>query len=300
MRRDRTLYMPHLIPDSEVQRYARAPSPTTVSSVSNFQEAVRGVLGEDYETFLQGSYKNDTSVRDLNDVDIVALRKHIVSTVFSDESYSSHVTWSDIFGDVRSRLEATQRFRGKTTYGDKCIKVKAEWNADVVPAVRIKRYDQDPIAIYSFREGKERKNFPRDHYDNGVEKHRQTNQTFKPVVRMFKRWVEKHWPYDETVAPSFYVECLVYNVPDDNFDSDLARAFFSVGYWIESSVPASPAPYVSSVAGDKDILVEEEWKRADYARFHAQLARSTTLVLWALQARTQAEAVRHWRAAFNE
>ncbi len=290
----------HLIPDSEVQRYARAPSASTVSSVSTFQEAIRDALGTEYETFLQGSYKNDTSVRDLNDVDIVALRKYTVSTVFSEERYPTSVSWNDIFAEVRARLEAAQRFRGKISYGDKCVKVNAEWKADVVPAVRIRRYDQDPVAIYSFREAKERKNFPRVHYENGVEKHQQTGETFKPVVRMFKRWVENHWPSDATVAPSFYVESLIYNVPNDRFESDLATAFFRVGYWIEKNVTPTSPPVVSSVAKDKDILVDSEWKLANFARFHTQLVTATSLVATALKASTQADAVRYWRAAFNQ
>jgi len=292
--------MPHLIPDSEVQRYTRGPASSTVSSVSNFQEAIRDILGNDYETFLQGSYRNDTSVRELNDVDIVALRKFTVSTVFSEERYNQTISWPDIFAAVKASLDTSPKLRGKTSYGDKCVKVNAEWKADVVPAVRIKHYDQDPIAIYSFREAKERKNFPRVHYDNGVEKHQQTGETFKPLVRMFKRWAAHHWPSDESVAPSFYVECLVSNVPNDNFVTDLAHAFFQVGYWIERNILPNPAPVVYSVARDKDILLDTEWKLANYARFHAQLVRSTGHVATALNAQTQAEAIRRWRSAFNE
>ena len=165
--------------------------------------------------------------------------------------------------------------------------------------MRISDYTQDPIAIYSFREGAERLNYPRVHYANGVVKHDATGKTFKPIVRMFKNWAANHWP-KEPVAPSFYVECLVSNVPDDSFQNDLARAFFAVGYWIEQNVPPSPAPVLWSVARDKDILVEKEWKRADYSRFHAQLSNSITSVACAVKADSVASATRNWRAAFNE
>ena len=292
----------HLIPDTEVQRYAKAPSPTTVSAVSRFQEAIRDVLGSDYETFLQGSYKNDTSIRDLNDVDIVALRKYIVSTPFSLEPHPTLnlISWGDIFAAVRTQLESSARFRGRTSYGDKSVKVDEAFKADVVPAVRIGRYEDDPIAIYSFREARERKNFPRLHYENDVQKHQNTNETFKPIVRMFKKWASNHCPSDDTVAPSFYVECLVYNVPDDLFKFDLATAFFQVGYYIETKIVPDPAPVVWSVAGDKDVLVESEWKRDSYRRFHRQLTLSTGAVAVALQSSNMSEAIRHWRRTFNE
>jgi hypothetical protein len=291
--------MAHLIPASEVARHTRGPSATTTAGIASLQDAIRDALGEPYETFLQGSYKNDTAIRDINDVDIVAVRKRTVSTVFSQERYTLIESWDSIFGDIESRLGGTARFRGKVSRADKCVKVTDTWNADIVPAVRIKSYDQDPVAVFSFREGTERENWPRVHYANGVQKHRSTSQTFKPIVRMFKSWVTNHWP-QQNPAPSFYVECLISNVPDDRFSTDLALGFFSVGYWIEQNVPASPPPVVWSVARDKDILVASEWHPDKYAIFARQLAVSTTYVARALQATSVAEATRLWRLAFNE
>lgn len=291
--------MPHLIPAAEVARHARGPSAITTTAIANLQDAIRDALEEPYETFLQGSYKNDTAIRDINDVDVVALRKRTVSTVFSQERYDVVESWDSIFRDIETRLQSTARFRGKVSRGDKCVKVADTQNADVVPAVRIKSYDQDPVAVFSFREGTERQNWPRVHYANGVQKHRGTSQTFKPVVRMFKSWVANHWP-KQSPAPSFYVECLISNVPDERFSTDLALAFFSVGFWIEQNLPASPTPVVWSVARDKDILVASEWHPDNYAVFVRQLAVSTTYIAGALQATSVAEAVRLWRLAFNE
>ncbi|MCC6350529.1 MAG: nucleotidyltransferase [Candidatus Eisenbacteria bacterium] len=291
--------MPHLIPNSEVARYSAGPSVTTTSSIAAFQTAIRAALGDDYETFLEGSYKNDTAIRDINDVDIVAIRRTTVSTVFSEERFPTSVTWDAIFSEAQARLGSAPRFRGKVTRGDKCLNVDEAWHADVIPAVRILRYDQDPIAVYSFREASERKNWPRVHYDNGVAKHRTTNQSFKPIVRMFKAWVANQWP-QQSPAPSFYVECLISNVPDDRFGQDLASAFFSVGYWIEQNIRADVPPVVWSVARDKDILVANEWHPDKYAVFLQQVTISTSYAAGALQATTVAEATRLWRRAFNE
>jgi hypothetical protein len=289
----------HLIPESEILRYSRPPSPSTISAVAKFQDDIRSALGDEFETFLQGSYKKDTSTKDINDVDIVAIRKTTVSSVFSKETYSTIVSWNDIFVSTANKLAGLRKFSGNISFGDKCIVVRSDLNADVVPAVRISNVSSDPIAIYSLREGKERLNFPRVHYENGVAKNKATAGTYKPIVRMFKRWATNHWP-NKPVAPSFYIECLVHSVPNDKFSNDLAAAFFPVGYYIETSVLPMPLPVVYSVAGDKDILTEQEWKREQYAKFHAQLVNSTSLVVAGLQAKTQADAIRYWRAAFNE
>ncbi len=74
----------------------------------------------------------------------------------------------------------------------------------------------------------------------------------------------------------------------------------SVAYWLATNVPASPVPVVLSVAGDKDILTGHEWHPDRYAVFHAQLMPAVVLTLAALKAKTEAEAIRLWRAAFND
>jgi len=195
--------MEHLIPSTAIERYSAAPSPTTVAAVSSLHTNIRDVLGTDYETFLQGSYKNDTGVADLNDVDIVALRLQTVSGPFTGRMNPPFVSWNEIFQEVQNRLEESHHYRGKTETGDKCITVKTAFHADVVPAVKISDDGTDPIAIYSFREGKERKNYPRDHYQQNTTKHAQTAEAYKPTVRMFKRWV-RNWFPNLDVAPSFY------------------------------------------------------------------------------------------------
>lgn len=178
----------HLIPDTAARRYTEAPAPTTVSAAKSLQETIRSVLGSDYETFLQGSYKNDTGVPDLNDVDVVALRKSYYSTNFTGTIGTNPISWNTIFQQVQDRLEASYYYSGKTERGDKCIKINTNFKADVIPAVRIGEVDDDPIAVYSFRESSERKNYPRDHYLRNTEKQARTSGNYKATVRMFKRW----------------------------------------------------------------------------------------------------------------
>lgn len=277
----------HLISDGDIARYSKAPSPATVTAVSNLQNAIRDALGNNYETFLQGSYRNDTSIRDVNDVDIVAVLK------------TAPGSWMAIFNDVHRRLESLSLLKGKTSYGDKCVRVIGARKADVLPAVAATSYDEDPIAIYSFRQNTEMLTYPRTHYENAVEKQRRTGQTYKAVVRMFKKWAANHWP-SGGVARSFHLESLVYNVPDDQFQSDLALAFVRVASYVAAHLPPHPAPLVRSVAGDRNILVESEWKAENYARFHAQVGKSVILLLCALKATSQSDASKFWRAAFNE
>jgi hypothetical protein len=287
----------HLIPLSAIDRYSAAPPDSKVAAARSLHENIRDTLGSDYDTFLQGSYRNDTGVADINDVDIVAVRKSTYSGEFSPMTFSTTIPWTQIFQEVQERLEASHHYRGKTEPGDKCITVNTDFHADVVPAVKISSDGEDPIAVYSFQAGRERKNFPRVHYQNNVEKQDQTDGAYKPTVRIFKRWV-RNWFAGTKVAPSFYVECLVYNVPNDRFFVDGAVSFFSVGHYIVQSV--SQISYVGSVAGDKDILVNSEWEPAKFQQFRNKLDFAIGRVAMALKATSAADAQTYWREAFNE
>jgi hypothetical protein len=289
--------MAHLIPEQAAKRYEAAPPQSTVDAVKRLHTTIRDLLGSSYETFLQGSYKNDTATGGL-DVDIVAIRKNTTSSVFTGISPTNPISWDTIFGEVRSQLESSGYYRGKTTTNDKCITIATQFTADVVPAVKIANLDSDPIAIYSRREGKERKNFPRLHYANAVEKHARTGQLFKPTVRMFKAWARNHFPSDSRIAPSFYLESVVFNFDDTAFLRDPVERFAHIASVIAGLSYASQK--IMTVAGDKDVLIESEWPKAQFERFQSELRSSVAEAQAAIRAFTSSEAVRHWRLAFNE
>ncbi len=57
-----------------IARYARPPSQTTIKNAISLHQNVRDLIGQcSYDTILQGSYKNDTALADMNDVDVLAI-----------------------------------------------------------------------------------------------------------------------------------------------------------------------------------------------------------------------------------
>lgn len=283
--------MPYNISQSLIDRYSAGPSAWKVTQVANLQTTLREVLGEsDYDTFLQGSYRNGTAIADINDVDIVARRKAANAPL-------SPATWERLFNTIASKLRSSYRVSGTVSIGDKCVKLKgASLNADIVPAVAIGDFTEDPIAIWSRRQKAERPNYPRTHYSNGVKKHRATSEAFKPTVRLFKRWARQYRGFDK-VAASFYIECAVHTVSSGKFSTYLPLSFAQVGLeicrWSRSKV-------IYSVAGDKDILVKDEWHPDKFEAFQAQLTPDLQYVVEAMQAATTQEANRLWKLAFGE
>ena len=285
--------MPSKISHSLIDQFAAGPSASRASAVKSLQENLRTALeiwaGEgNFETFLQGSYRNGTAIADINDVDIVALYTPW-------KSPATDADWNRIFTKIAGVLKQTSLVTGTVETGDKCVTLTTSTlKADIVPALRKGLLtSSDPIAVYSRRESGERPNYPRVHYQNGVAKQRATKDAYKPTVRLFKRWARQ---YPGLKAPSFYIECAVHSVADTHFDSYLPASFLQVGIEI---CGYTRTKVINSVAGDKDILVPSEWDPDDFETFTTALLPDLRRVLNAVQARTEPEANRHWRAAFG-
>lgn len=286
------------ISEDLVARYAAKPSQAKVDQAKSLRADVRSALGAGYKVFLQGSYRNNTGVAELNDVDIVALAETVHSTVGRGPARHP-VTWDEIFRRVERRLNRHPRFAGLLERGDKCIRIDTSLSLDVVPAIYRDDPDYDPIEVYSFRESRRRDNYPRDHRVNGVTKNdgNHTGGAFKPTVRLFKRWARDVLS-DPRIAPSFYIECAIHHAPDSAFSPDPAVSFVGVGLYLLQDVTRSTI--VNSVAGDKDILVEAEWHPDRFEQFQRELTDSVISAGRAMRAASSTEANRLWRQAFGD
>jgi Nucleotidyltransferase domain len=281
-----------LIAQSLVDRYAAGPSATRRSAVKALHEDLRKALEDAepqrFDTFLQGSYRNGTAIADINDVDIVALYDPWRSPATDAE-------WNKLFSRIAAILRNSSRVTGSVKINDKCVTLSGTLKADIVPAISRTTYSStDPVLIYSRRDREERPNYPRTHYDNGVAKQADTNDRYKPTVRLFKRWARQ---YPSLTAPSFYIECAVHSVADSRFADYLPLSFAAVA----SELVRYPRhKVIYSVAGDKDILVTSEWHPDDFEAFQKKLRTDAQLVVNAMKATTSAEANRLWKLAFGD
>jgi hypothetical protein len=114
----------------------------------------------------------------------------------------------------------------------KAIKIPAgngRRSADVIVATDFRRYhrfntvfDQQYDAGLCFftHEGERIANYPKDHAKNCTAKHQATKGLFKPCVRILKnlrqRLVDTN-VIEAGIAPSYFLEGLMYNVPDNLF-----------------------------------------------------------------------------------
>jgi hypothetical protein len=291
--------MTHKIPDTLLGTLTKGPSATKTAQVAAMQTYIQGLLTGTHHTFLQGSYRNDTAISDINDVDIVAVRLETYSGVFAPRSNQNWVHWNTIFSEIEEKLRAQKLYTWTVERGDKCIKVRGAFNADVVPAVQIRDHLTDPVVVFSFKTDTEKINSPRDHYKNGVLKSEATSGRYKPTVRMFKNWARNHFGADTDVVSSFKIEALVHAMPHNHFLDDYATNFIlGANGMVEKLEPRGfVLPTIQSVSGDE--IITQTWDIPGRTAFVGQLKESLAHALLAYNSGSTLEADQKWRTAFS-
>ena len=80
--------------------------------------------------------------------------------------------------------------------------------------------------------------YPEQHYWRGLKKEEATSRRFKRTVRMFKAarsLLVDRGALTKDDAPSYFIECLLYNVPDDLFKRKLAPTYTHILDWMKTS-----------------------------------------------------------------
>lgn len=197
--------------------------------------------GKSYSIFLQGSYGNDTNIYADSDVDVVMMLDDIYYTDLDEleeadrSAYnSSRSVASYSFAQFKKEViqQLASKFGASVKPGKKAIFVEGSGNrrdSDVLACTELRRYtrfknfsDQKYHTGICFwtTDGTQIINFPKQHSANCATKHQNTRSWFKPCVRILKNMrnsmIEKGY-LKEGIAPSYFLEGMLYNVPNDNF-----------------------------------------------------------------------------------
>jgi hypothetical protein len=232
--------------ESTFREWSKPPSNTEEERCNNTEKMIRAAIAEsptlserNIDVFTQGSYKNNTNVRQDSDVDICVCCRDVFYDVLpqdgSIKEESLNFTISDYeYSRFKNEVEAAliAKFgRDMVTRGNKAFDVHAtsyRIDADVVPAFEHRRYYKDYYGKIQFHRGTEFHpdnggriiNWPEQDYSNGVNKNNTTNGRFKFITRVIKRlrneMEESKMPLNK-LTPSFLIECLVWNTPNDGF-----------------------------------------------------------------------------------
>lgn len=191
--------------------------------------------------FVQGSYANNTCVRNESDVDIAIVREDIYEYAFGS-TFSSSTDRIDEAKKLKDAVERALRnaFPYQVKRGNKSIKVDGNTyrkQSDVVPCVSMHYYyrshlqdyvtHHDGVIIFA-DDGTIVKNFPKQHIINGKIKNKNTNYYYKKMVRIMKKMrhlmIERGYNCANEVS-SFGLESLVWNIPDSCFTQYVTYGF---------------------------------------------------------------------------
>lgn len=206
------------------------PSPKIFQRSNNSEDEV--IL------LVQGSYANDTCVKQDSDVDIAVIHCQPFIAKFVNGFKNTDYGFCDYEGDfnlagfkkqIFDKLKS--RFDGQVIPHKKCIKIygnTSRKDCDVVPCERYRNYaflnSSDPNVYASgiliqTDKGQEIINYPEVHYKNEVDKNNKTKGMFKKIVRVFKNIANDFSDNNmllKTIS-SFKLECLLYNAPNQEF-----------------------------------------------------------------------------------
>lgn len=180
--------------------------------------------------YAKGSYANNTNVRSDSDVDIAV---ECTDVQYWEESemgcHPPSEPYKGIWTPAKLRLELISamntKFPGQVdSSGSTAIQINsnsARVDADVVPCFSYRYYmkfgSRDGTKIFK-TDGGSIVNYPAQQLKNGIDKNKRTGYAYKKGARLLKR-IENEMAEDGVFRelPSFFMECLAYNCPDEAY-----------------------------------------------------------------------------------
>lgn len=224
--------------------WSQGPSKTEQDRAENAERQIRQAIqaseklkNRNIKVFTQGSYRNRVNVRQDSDVDVGVLCTDTYFPEYPNDNVKMELAKNFIpatyeYATFKNELEEALVARfGRTTVtrGSKAFDIKANTyrvEADVAAFFEHRRYvtstyhhsgvemvpdDHTPPRI---------KNWPEQHYENGISKNSETERRYKRVVRVIKKLsneMASNNVQSAKDAPSFLVECLVFNASTSCF-----------------------------------------------------------------------------------
>lgn len=231
------------------RRWKEPSSDTEEQKCKNAEDMIRSAIMDDdvlsehkIQVFAQGSYRNNTNVRHESDVDICIKLTDVFFTDFSmangltkervglsDSDYSYAQYKNEVESALINKFGVDSVKRGNKAFDVHANSYRVD--ADVVACFEHRRYLNEIInREYRYLSGTEFLtdnklniiNWPQQNYDNGIIKNNITRHRYKYIVRCLKRLKNEMVDNGQAVAteiPSYLVECLVWNAPNNLFTS---------------------------------------------------------------------------------
>lgn len=237
--------------ESVFSTWAQGPKATEQTRAENAEKMVKSAVenspklqSRNIRVFTQGSYRNRVNVRKDSDVDVGILCFDTYFTDYPDDNVKIFLekmeepatyTYATFKDEIEVALVA--KFgRLNVMRGSKSFDIHENTyhvEADVAAFFEHRRYTSNTKYLSGVemipddRKPARIRNWPEQHYENGVAKNSRTSRRYKRMVRILKTLSNEMSAQDSRSAdkaPSFLIECLVWNAPDEMFSASSYRA----------------------------------------------------------------------------
>jgi hypothetical protein len=254
--------------------------------------------GRRFRVFLRGSYENDSNTHGESDVDTVIMLTstfhYSLNRLNAQEIqnfravYPTVATYdiADFKADVTAWLQS--QYPGYVDPGNKAVAIRRNGRlpreADVLICAEYKNYwgftnvtDKTSytggVKLYD-RNNSTIINYPELHSSQCTDKNKDTGGSYKPTVRIFKNMrhrLIRDGLLADGVAPSYYIEGLLSNVPEPNFVARHDATVLNCLRWIYNCDRGALrcAHKMSPLVGDNNPIA---WPLADCDAFIAATA----------------------------
>lgn len=283
------------------------PKPTFIQRASSQYNTIKDLIenrsGPAAELapfcFLQGSYDQSTAIYTINDVDIVVLcslwQPGAGASGFGYRSWDRNA----IFDTIATPLLADGRYKSKVYYGptSMCIKVDLGIKVEILPVV-FKQGTTDklrePFRLWRPENNQWEDGYARYHQALLCIKNDRDHAcgNFIPMVKILKHLRSlSNFP-----AVSFFLECLLYTVPDNLFLGNPATYLTNVlGHLASRQAADWYLAGLKTPCGERSIFHQSEWSFENWMAFHAFLRVWAKTAQLASSAMAKTEAIQKWQ-----
>jgi hypothetical protein len=286
------------------------PSSSFEQTASREQQAITALIENrsgpagalEPHCFLQGSYRQETAIYAINDVDIVALCK----LWYPPTAGSGATSWSrdQIFEAVERAIRASSRYADKVRYGatSMVIHIDLPIKVEVLPVVYkagTTNKQAEPFVLFRPERSQWEAGYAREHQRLLSLRNSAllAGGNFKPMIKLLKH-LRSYWGAE---AVSFHLECLLYSIQPAVFLGGHADYITNVLTAI-GSTPADTwyQQYLMTPCGDRDIFTPSEWARDSWVSFHTWVGKWLNVASYAQTTTNKGEAIEAWRLLLHE
>jgi hypothetical protein len=253
-------------------------------------------------TFLQGSYRQQTALYTINDVDIVVLCN--LSYPGNPGGFGRSYGRDEIFRVIAAPLLADTRYGSKVKFGPQsmCIKIDLGIKVEILPVVFKAGTidpDREPFVLYRPESNRWEDGYARYHQRWLTAKNAasRTQGNFIPAIKVFKHIRSLYG----LTAVSFHLECLLYFLADSFFLGGPADYLASVFRAIAAHTPEEwYRTKCTTPCGDRDIFTGAEWGTAGWWKFHDIISKCSSVAHGAITTSDEGQAIDAWQTILGK